>query len=501
MNISKAELKDMTWEKLQQKQITAEIEDLPFGDLLMKADTYGISPEDVRVALNANSDKASLIKLIDGSVLQGKAYVQGKVLTADGGSIPEKGEKWGLIPLIYNDTLTAGDRPFSTNEDILGKGQQQKKYPCPSEAEECLPISFRIRTKVFDDKRLERYTEVNSFIRDMWYGMMEQLYPGVGAAGGAARYDCPITALSVLDLPIAEYIAVQTSLLQQAFQPSGEQLPLGKRGLKNYDIDSLYSSVYSDGNTMINTRPGRPNKSILPMKYISYLYRYYTAIKKNDDPQLGMIIDLFKAIPPYSGIIANLIHGSGAHTVVFARGKYAEAHKQWDATRDEKTCYLFDAQITGGPKAGSTKVARSSWNEGISNIITYLNSLGTKFICTPALRMKKDVTSSAAMEVEDGDRNEEDRLVYSMPFEFSNERDLLNCSGFTAAGVPTRKERSEGDMSDGLLAIPDMYGRPMGQNVGFHYGKLKQDKKKRKRPTKKKKPKKKGRRASRTKRR
>merc|ERR1712166_1013782 len=107
----------------------------------------------------------------------------------------------------------------------------------------CLPISFRIRSDVFDDHSLYRFNEANKWMSERW----------LTRKGGEndARIDCSFTTLALLDIPISEIIRGQDFIMSEGV------------GLASSMMDFQYSSMDRDKTIM-------GNKSILPMNKISY---------------------------------------------------------------------------------------------------------------------------------------------------------------------------------------------------------------------------------------
>ena len=118
---------------------------------------------------------------------------------------------------------------------------------------ECVPISFRIRSDVFDDRSLSRFNQANKWMSERWITKM----------GGVndARFDCSFTTLALLDIPISEFIRGQDFIMDEG------RIPNGARGLKSSMMDIQYSSINRD-ETLMGT------KSILPMNKISYIWHY-----------------------------------------------------------------------------------------------------------------------------------------------------------------------------------------------------------------------------------
>ena len=367
-----------------------------------------------------------------------KAYSNNILITNKKDESPNK-DNWALLPLIYKDSVNDKSRWQDIGLGSLGftsvdpnvnmfDGVSPVTPQLGSEAKEtgCLPISFRIRTDIFNDTSLSRFNEANEWMNQQWTSRM----------GATERVDCSFTTLAILDLPISEFFRGQDFIMNNY------------TGLQSSLMDIQYSSIHGDATVIPHGGSdeawSKNNKSVLPMNKISYLWHY----SENYTSTWGKWLnDLYGSIPPYSGIILITSHMYGGHFCVMARGKY---EKEDDV--DPDTCYIFDAQ--------RSKTENLAYNRGKEQILNYLNKLGVYYMAIPCIRLK-----------------EEKELIGMLPFEFDDDKNLVAFSGFGEGGEPLRKERK----------VSDIVGEMKSMKMGMYTGKL--GKKKKRGPTKKKKKK------------
>jgi len=369
-----------------------------------------------------------------------KAYSNNILITNKKDESPNK-DKWALLPLIYKDSvddesrwqeLGLGSLGFtSVHPDVNmfdGVSPVTPQLGSLAKETECLPISFRIRTDIFNDTSLSRFNQANEWMNQQWTSRM----------GATGRVDCSFTTLAILDLPISEFFRGQDFIMNNY------------TGLQSSLMDIQYSSIHNDSTVIphggADEAWSKNNKSVLPMNKISYLWHY----SENYTSTWGKWLnDLYGSIPPYSGIILITSHMHGGHFCVMARGKYEKR-----SGVDPDTCYIFDAQ--------RSKTENKAYNRGKGQILNYLNGVGVYYMAIPCIRL-----------------NEEKELIDMMPFEFDDDKNLVSFSGFGADGEPLRKERK----------VTDIVGEMKSMKMGMYTGKL--GKKKKRGPSKKDKPKKK----------
>ena len=330
------------------------------------------------------------------------AYVNKVLVTTQKGESPNKNE-WAIVPLLYADAVNDRSRWPELGIGTLGFRGINKDLNMFADVEAadpqigsmdiktgCLPISFRIRSDVFDDHSLSRFNEANKWMSERW----------LTRKGGEndARIDCSFTTLALLDIPISEIIRGQDFIMSEGI------------GLASSMMDFQYSSMDRDKTIM-------GNKSILPMNKISYIWHY----SENYTSRWGKWLDdLYGSIPPYSGIILIVKHRGGGHFCVMSRGGYEKG-----STVDYNTCYLFDAQRMGN----------NAYNQGKQEILSYLNGMGVYYMSVPCLRTSQNRLGDC-----------EDDLVNLLPFEFDEETNLVPFSGFNVNGIPLRPVRRVSDI-------------------------------------------------------
>jgi len=330
------------------------------------------------------------------------AYVNREITTIKEGQSPNK-NKWAIVPLLYKDAvddrsrwpeLGIGPKGFKGIEDDLnmfaGVDASAPQIGSMDVETQCVPISFRIRSDVFDDTTLSRFNKANQWMKERWIARM----------GGVndSRYDCSFATLALLDIPVSEFIRGQDFIM-------GEGV-----GLTSSMLDFQYSSI-SNGKTLLGTH------SVLPMNKISYLWHYSEYYNSKWGKWLD---DLYGSIPPYSGIVLLVQHRGGGHFCVLARGKYKQG-----SFIDYKTCYLLDAQRDG----------KNAYNRGKQSILKYLNDLGVYYMAVSCLRTEQPGLGEC-----------EDDLVNLLPFEFDRHKNLTGFSGFNKNGIPLRPVRHVSDI-------------------------------------------------------
>lgn len=330
------------------------------------------------------------------------AYVNRVIMTTQKDKSPNR-NKWAIAPLFYKDAvddrsrwpeLGIGPHGYNGIEADLdmfdGVDKDDPHIVSMDDETECVPISFRIRSDVFDDTSLSRFNKANQWMKDRWIARM----------GGVNdnRYDCSFTTLALLDLPISEFVRGQDFVMREGI------------GLKSSMLDFQYSSI-RNGKTLQGTR------SVLPMNKISYLWHY----SDNSNTTWGKWLDdLYGSIPPYSGIVSIIQKHGGGHFCVMARGKYTQG-----STIDYSTCYLLDAQRDN----------KRAYNRGKQSILKYLNDGGVYYMAVSCLRTEQPGLGEC-----------ENDLVNLLPFEFDSHKNLIAFSGFNRDGYPLRPVRHVSDI-------------------------------------------------------
>lgn len=330
------------------------------------------------------------------------AYVNRVIKTTQEGESPNK-KHWAIVPLLYKDAvddrsrwpeLGIGPKGFKGIEAELnmfaGVEADAPQIGSMDIETECVPISFRIRSDVFDDITLSRFNKANQWMKDRW----------IEHKGGDndSRYDCSFTTLALLDIPISEFVRGQDFIMNKGV------------GLTSSMLDFQYSSM-DNGKTLLGTH------SVLPMNKISYLWHYSEYYNTNWGKWLD---DLYGSIPPYSGVVLLIQHRSGGHFCVMARGKYKKG-----SFLDYKTCYLLDAQRDG----------KDAYNRGKQSILKYLNDIGVYYMAVSCLRTEQPQLGDC-----------ENDLVNLLPFEFDTNKNLTAFSGFNKNGIPLRPVRHVSDI-------------------------------------------------------
>ena len=506
MRTTTAEFRKMR-EKAFEDERLAELQKMSPCQLAASADTKGINRTDIFTALCSSNPKDELIKLLSAinepiKVNNKKSVLyQNHITTVKKNTIPYKG--WGVKKYIYKNTVaSAGDKKFiglgASNEyDIISttrlasrwngqctvNGMNTLNQACftdnnihqsvlsgYSESTPCnmVPVTFRIRTNVFDEDQKKYFTDIGINMNENWKKLRSQ-------GGAHGRVDCPFTSLAILDYPIKEFARGQ------------EYNSKNFKGLLSAQIDIQWAAINDQGGTIL---PGVT--SVIPIEKLSYLYTYTipsfgpNAVATEYNGSYWSfendLVDLYAAMPPYSGVLMQScwVQGmgyTGCHAFVMARGGY-------DLTSndvDPDSCYIFDAQAAGH------EVVIHAWNKGAGAIVDYLNSLGVYFLSCSSLNTENDK-----------------ELTAILPVEFDDLGNLIGNTGYNPDGIPLRAERNNDQhmkMLRGDQAWKTTKGFYTGRLKKKKTRKQKRDKQSKKKDTKKNKKTSKARRTRRTKRR
>lgn len=470
MRTTTAEFRKMR-EKAFEDERLAQLQRMSPCELAASADTKGINRSDIYTALCSSNPKDELIKLLSAInepiKVKNKQSVlyQNHITTVKQNTIPYKG--WGVKKYIYKNTVgSVGDRKFlglgASNEyEIISitnlatkwnglctvNGMNTLKDACftdnnihqrvvsgHSESKPCnmVPVTFRIRTNVFDEDQKSYFTEIGINMNENWKKLKSQ-------GGAQGRVDCPFTSLAILDYPVKEFARGQ------------EYNSKSFKGLLSAQIDIQWTALDDQGRTIL---PGIT--SVIPIEKLSYLYTYTIPLPSYSTEYNGSywsfendLVDLYAAMPPYSGVLMQScwVRGmgeSGCHAFVMARGGY-------DLTSndvDPDSCYIFDAQVAGH------EVLIHAWNKGAGPIVDYLNSLGVHFLSCCSLNTTDDR-----------------ELTEILPVEFDDSGNLIGNTGYGADGMPLRAER---DHAQHLAMLKGISG--WKSTKGFYTGRLKKKK-------------------------
>lgn len=341
------------------------------------------------------------------------------------------------------------------------------------------PVSFRIRTNVFDLSD-ERFDEANQFFEERGLHKAAEAKATTNRLPSQKQFwgknddrdDCGYMSLSILDLPVGGVCRAQDQKIMDL-----------KFGTHDYIFDStIASDAFGNTGTLAAADYhfgfGERKRSVLPLSIISKIVyspglrltsRESTQLQNPWAPGNAQLIEIFKSIPPYSGILVLIKWSSGgAHYAVFARDGYNP-----NSEFDSNSCYLLDAQRSRTPIEGRIRPQSGrSFNKGEKEILEYLNNFGRRRqgICTGLM-------VSAVLVEELQSRN----IIF--PLEVDNHGNIVNFTGSDpTTGLPLRQERKPEDI---LRNYQEHGGVHENMTTGHYTGRQKKSKKRKTRKSKK----------------
>ena len=95
-----------------------------------------------------------------------------------------------------------------------------------------VPVTFRIRTNVFDEDQKSYFTKIGINMNKNWKKLKSQ-------GGAHGRVDCPFTSLAILDYPVKEFARGQ------------EYNSKSFKGLLSAQIDIQWAALDDQGGTIL----------------------------------------------------------------------------------------------------------------------------------------------------------------------------------------------------------------------------------------------------------